>query len=56
MGNFFDYIYWRGDLSEESCKFSGVDFAILSQLAFLDINKVFTDDTVSLKRMTFEMV
>jgi hypothetical protein len=48
MGNFFDYIYWRGDLSEESCKFSGVDFAILSQLAFLDINKVFTDDTVSL--------
>lgn len=48
MGNIFDYIEWRGDLTEESCKFSGVDFAILSQIAFLDIDKIFTDDKISL--------
>ena len=49
MGNVFDYIDWRGDLTVNQSKFSGVDYAILSQLAFLDIDKVFTDVTVSLK-------
>lgn len=42
MADFFDYVQWRGDLSQSACKFSEVDFGIFSQLVLLDLSNVFS--------------
>jgi hypothetical protein len=42
MADFFDYVKWRGDLSQSACKFSEVDFGIFSQIVLLDLSNVFS--------------
>ena len=41
MADLFDYVNWRGDLSQSACRFSSVDYAIFSQIVMLDLSSVF---------------
>lgn len=40
MGNLFDYIEWRGDLSFEQSSFNEVDSLILCKLAYVDLTGI----------------
>ena len=42
MSKLFDYIQWRGDLSQTASPFSEIDYAIFSQIVMLDLADVFT--------------
>ncbi len=42
MSKLFDYIQWRGDLSQTASPFSEIDYAIFSQIIMLDLADVFT--------------
>ena len=48
MSKIFDYLNWRGDLSQTACPFSEVDIACFTQLIYLDFNGLLLDGNSSL--------
>lgn len=48
MSKIFDYLNWRGDLSQTACPFSEVDIACFTQLVYLDFNGLLLDRNSSL--------
>ena len=44
MANILDYIKWRGDLDFLSSEFNEIDNLILSQLAYIDFDKIVPDN------------
>ena len=48
MSKIFDYLNWRGDLSQTACPFSEVDIACFTQLIYLDFNELLLDRNSSL--------
>ena len=55
MANILDYIKWRGDLDFLSSEFNEIDNLILSQLVYVDFDKIISDsnrNTVTLREAT----
>ena len=48
MSKIFDFLDWRGDLSQTACPFSEVDIACFTQLIYLDFNELLLDRNSSL--------
>lgn len=44
MGNIFDFIDWRGDLSFEQDPFHEVDAAIFSAVSYVELDKIVSED------------
>ena len=40
MGNILDYIKWRGDLSFDKSEFNEVDNLVLSQISYVNFDKI----------------
>ena len=49
MGNFIDYLAWRGDLTFDISPFNEVDNLILAQLSYVDFHGIVP--TLGEKRM-----
>lgn len=47
MADLFDYLSWRGDLSEENCRFNEVDYMILSRFSYLPFEYVIKQNDMS---------
>lgn len=56
MGNIFDFIDWRGDLTFEQDPFHEVDAAIFSAVSYVELDKIVSEDPVEqiLLRDAFE--
>lgn len=44
MGNIFDYMDWRGDLSFSKESFNEVDALILSSVAYVELDRIVSED------------
>lgn len=51
MAGFFDYLYWRGDLSLESSPFNEVDAAMLARLSYLPFERIIPSDGSEFKEL-----
>ncbi len=53
MKTLFDYIEWRGDLSQRACRFSEVDIAIFSQIVMIEFKDILTttDDALTVRKL-----
>ena len=51
MAGFFDYLYWRGDLSLESSPFNEVDAAMLARLSYLPFERLIPSDGGEFKEL-----
>lgn len=49
MASIYDYLKWRGDLSFKNSPFNEVDNLILSELAYINLDGIFTKKTMSIK-------